>query len=294
MKYKEIKRNLKIKKMSIQLLGIIVGSLCMSLATVLFLLPNQLSTGGFTGIATVFYYVFKIPLGVTILILNIPFLILGFFRVGKEFLFKSIIGTILLSVFIDIFDGINAFTNDRLLSSIYGGILTGIGTAIILKVGASTGGSDLVSIIVKTFKKEYQTSKLIMIIDISIVALNVIVFRDIEVGLYSAIAIYLMGVMIDIIFEGVTFTKQMFIISPEYEEIASRVGKYVNRGSTGIYAKGMFKQDDKMMLFCVGSRREVIKIKEIAIECDKNAFIVISNARETWGKGFRSNVTSKH
>lgn len=287
MKYTRIKRKLLLKKYIIEFIQISIGCLIMAISTSFFLLPNQLSTGGFAGIATVAYYIFKVPLGTTMLILNIPLLILGFFRIGKEFLVKSLLGTILLSVFIDLLDKYEAFTQDRLLACIYGGVLMGFGTAIVLRVFASTGGTDLLSYIIKSYKKHFQTSNLIVIIDIVIVTLNVIVFKEIEIGLYSAIAIYLMGKMIDIIFEGVSFTKMMFIISPKYKEIANKISKKVNRGSTGIYAKGMFKQDDKMMLFCVGSRSEVIKIKEIASQIDKKAFIVISNARETWGKGFK-------
>ncbi len=264
MKYTRIKRKLLLKKYIIEFIQISIGCLIMAMSTSFFLLPNQLSTGGFAGIATVAYYLFKLPLGTTMLILNIPLLILGFFRIGKEFLAKSLLGTILLSVFIDLLDKYQAFTQDRLLACIYGGVLMGFGTALILRVFASTGGTDLLSYIIKSYKKHFQTSNLIMIIDIAIVTLNVIVFKEIEIGLYSAIAIYLMGKMIDIIFEGVSFTKMMFIISPKYKEIANKISKKINRGSTGIYAKGMFKQDDKMMLFCVGSRSEIIKIKEIA------------------------------
>jgi len=232
MKYRKIKRRLIIKKYIIEFIKICMGCFIMAVSTSFFLLPNQLSTGGFAGIATVIYYIFKIPLGTTMLILNIPLLILGFFRIGKEFLIKSIAGTILLSIFIDILDKYQPFTKDRLLACIYGGILMGLGTAIILRVMGSTGGTDLLSYIVKSYKKHFQTSSLIMIIDIIIVAINVIAFKEVEVGLYSAIAIYLMGKMIDIIFEGVIFTKMMFIISPKYKEIANKISKKVNRGST--------------------------------------------------------------
>lgn len=259
----------------------------MAISTVFFLLPNKLSSGGFSGIATIMYYLFNVPVGTAILFLNIPLLAIAFFRVGKEFFIKSIIGTFLLSLFIDLLESFDAFTMDKLLASIYGGILMGIGTGIVLKVNGSTGGSDLLSVIIRSYKKHFQTSYLIVIIDAIIVTLSVIVFKNIEVGLYSAIAIYLMGKMIDIIFEGVAFTKIMFIISPKYEEIANKIGKNVNRGSTGIYSKGMYKHDDKMMLFCVGSRNEILKIKDLATQIDKKAFIVICNAREAFGKGFK-------
>ena len=120
MKYTKIKKKLLIEKYSIQFFLIGIGCLFMAVSTSLFLLPSQLSTGGFTGIATVVYYIFKIPIGVTMLILNVPLLILGFFRIGKEFLIKSLVGTILLSVFIDFFDRFEPFTKDRLLACIYG------------------------------------------------------------------------------------------------------------------------------------------------------------------------------
>lgn len=120
MRYTKIKRKLLIKRYSIQFFQIAIGCLFMAISTSLFLLPSQLSTGGFAGISTVVYYIFKIPLGITMLILNIPLLILGFFRIGKEFLIKSLVGTVLLSVFIDVLDNFKPFTEDRLLACIYG------------------------------------------------------------------------------------------------------------------------------------------------------------------------------
>ena len=280
-------RIIKLKKYLSSFFGIVVGTFIMAVSTNFFLLPNKLSTGGFSGIATIMYYVFNVPVGTAILVLNIPLLIIAFFRVGKEFFIKSIIGTFLLSFFIDFLQRDIAFTKDKLLASIYGGIIMGIGTGIILKVNSSTGGSDLLSLVIKSYKKHFQTGNLIVIIDTIIVTISVIVFKNIEIGLYSAIAIYLMGKMIDIIFEGVAFTKIMFIISPKYNEIASKIGKNVNRGSTAIYSKGMYKKDDKMMLFCVGSRNDIRRMKDLAIQIDKKAFIVICNAREAFGNGFK-------
>lgn len=259
----------------------------MACGTSFFLLPNQLSSGGFAGIATITYYLLGIPLGTTMFILNIPLLILAYIRIGKNFLFKSLLGTSLLALFIDLLDQFPALTEDAFLGCVYGGIAMGIGTSMILKSTSSTGGTDLLSYLIRSYKPHYRTSSLIVGIDIIIVTLNVIFFRNIEIGLYSAITIYLMGKMIDLIFEGVNFTKVMFIISEKYEKIAKEIGKKVDRGSTGIYAKGMYTNQEKMMLLCVGSRNEIAKIKQIAVNIDKRAFIIISNARETWGKGFK-------
>ena len=166
----------------------------------------------------------------------------------------------------------------------------GIGTAIILKVSGSTGGSDLLSYVVRSFNDKFRSGDLIIAIDTVIIVISILVFKEIEIGLYSAIAIYLMGKMIDIVFEGVNFTKVMFIVSDKYEEIARIVGEDVKRGSTGIYAKGMHSNENKMMLFCAGARNEIIHIKRIATSIDNKAFIVIFNARETVGKGFEKKI----
>lgn len=252
----------------------------------LFLLPNELSTGGFSGIATIVYYFFKVPMGVTVLALNIPLLIIAYFKIGKQLFARSIYGTIVFSLMIDLIDKITPLTHDRFLGCIYGGIFAGIGTAIILKFDASTGGSDLLSHIIRAYKKQYKSSSLILSVDTVVIALNVIFFKNIEIGLYSAIAIFLMGKMIDLIFEGVNFTKVIFIISPKYEEIAGQISASINRGSTGLFSKGMYTDQEKLTLLCVGSRTEAYEMQSIAKDIDKEAFIIIMNAREVIGKGF--------
>ena len=168
-----------------------------------------------------------------------------------------------------------------------GGILMGIGTAIVLRYKASTGGSDLLSYVIRAYKPQYRSSNLILMTDAIIITINVFFFRTVEVGLYSAIAIFLMGKMIDLIFEGVNFTKVVLIISPMYKEIAEKIGNEVNRGSTGLYSKGMYTNEEKMTLLCVGSRTESYVIESIAKKVDRTSFIIILNAREVLGKGFK-------
>lgn len=288
MDYIKTKKIFHFKKHMLDLFYLAVGCMIMAIGTSCFLLPNQLSSGGFSGIATIIYYLFEVPLGTTILLLNIPFFLWALFKVGKELLIKSILGTVILSSFIDIFDQIPVLTTDRFLACIYGGVCIGIGTALVLKGGASTGGTDLITYIAKAYQPYIRTSNLIVIIDIVIIMLNVFFFKKVEIGLYSAIAIFVMGKMIDIIFEGVNFTKMMFIVSSKYKEIAQEIGEKLQRGSTGIYAKGMFTREKRMMLLCVASRREIARMKQLATKIDPKAFIVIVNAREAWGKGFKS------
>lgn len=280
MHYKKIIKYIK------EYVYLVVGAFILAFSTANILLPNQLSTGGFSGIATIFYYLFKFPMGLTIVVLNIPLCLIAFFKINKRLFFKSIIGMFLLSFFIDRLELLGSITEDRFLACVYGGIIAGVGTAIILKAGASTGGTDLLSYVIRSFNNKYRSSRVILIADTIIIIMNVIFFKEIEIGLYSVIAIYLMGKLIDIVFEGFYFTKIIFIISDYHNEIAKVVGERVKRGSTGIYSRGMYSKGEKVMLFCVASRKEVSEIKNIVKEIDKNAFIVTTDAMETLGKGF--------
>lgn len=276
-----------IKIFVMESLETMIGAFIMAVAVSFFLLPNELSSGGFSGIATIIFYLFKLPMGITMLILNIPLFLIATFKIGKSFFIKSIIGTVSLSLFIDWLNHFDPLTNDKILACVYGGFLTGIGTALILRAHASTGGSDLASIIVKEYKPNFRTGNLITIIDSIIVLLNVIFLKNIEIGLYSAIAIYLMGKVIDILFEGIYFTKLLFIISDESEKIAKLIERKVKRGVTGIFGKGMYTNSEKLVLMCAIGRNDLSEIKAIIKKVDPQAFLIITNSREVLGFGFK-------
>lgn len=282
-----LKEKISIKKFIFEVFEELIGAAIMAFGISLFLLPTQLSSGGFSGIATLAYYLLNLPMGTTILILNIPLFLFAFLKLGKSFFIKSIIGTVSLSGFIDMFDKIASFTEDRFLACIYGGIIIGIGTAFILKANASTGGSELISNILKNYNPNIKIGSIIVIIDVMVVFLNVIAFKNIEIGLYSAIDIYIMGKVIDIIVEGIYFTKLIMIVSNKNEKISEQIGKTIQRGSTGLYGKGMYNNDDKLILMCAVSRNDINKIKKIVKEVDSKAFMIITNSREVVGLGFK-------
>lgn len=267
---------------------IIVGCALAGIGTATFLLPNQISSGGFAGIATVIYYFFNVQMGSTILILNIPLFILGYIKLGKKFIFKTIIATFLYSKFIDVFSVFNFYTEDRLLSSIYGGILIGLGLAIVLKAEASTGGTDLIAHLAQNFNINIKMSNVIVFVDIIVVIINLIAFKDLEIGLYSAISIYIIGKMIDIVFEGINFSKIIYIISDKHEEILEIINKEVKKGATALYGRGSFTGKNKMVIMCVSKRRDIDKIKTISRKIDRNSFIIITEAREVYGLGFKN------
>lgn len=252
-----LEEKVNIKKIIVEILGTVLGAFVMATGVSLFLLPNQLSSGGVSGIATITYYLFNIPMGTMILIINVPLFLFAFFKIGKSFFIKSLIGTFTLSLFIDMLDKLKPITQDRFLACIYGGIIIGLGTAILLKTNSSTGGSDLISYLTKKYKPTVRSGEIIILFDIVVVTLNMIVFKEIEIGLYSAIDIFLMGKIIDIVFEGVDFTKLLFIISDKSNEISKEIEEKIPRGTTGIYGKGMYTNKDKLILMCAASRRDV-------------------------------------
>ena len=276
-----------LKKLLIEITGTVIGALIMAIGISLFLLPNQLSSGGISGIATILYYLLQIPMGTSILIINIPLFIISIYKIGKTFFLKSLIGTIALSIFIDFLDKLNPLTEDRFLACIYGGIIIGFGTALILKVNSSTGGTDLVGKVVKEYRPTTRIGNIITILDVVIIILNAIFFKEIEVGLYSAITIYLMGKFIDIIFEGIYFTKLILIISEKNEEIAKQIGEKIQRGVTGLLGKGMYTNKEKLVLMCAAGRGDVNRIKIVAKKIDPKCFIIITNSREVVGLGFK-------
>lgn len=269
------------------IIGCVFGTFIMSLGTVLFLLPNKLSSGGFSGIGTILYYFFGINLGTSTIILNIPILFISYFKLGKLYVLKSIISIVTLSYFYDLFLKIPINIQDSFLACIYGGIIIGIGLAIVFKMDASTGGSDLLASLLKSKIKRFSTSEILLFIDASIISLNILFFKKIEIGLYSFITIYIVGKMVDLFFEGINFCKKIYIISEDTEKISKRIINEMGKGITGIYGKGMYKHTESLILLCVVKKRELPKLMKIVKEIDENAFLIISDAREVYGLGFK-------
>lgn len=266
---------------------IIIGCLLAAFGTGSFLLPCQLSSGGFAGIATIIYYFLDINMATTIMVLNIPLFVIGFIKCGPKFIIKTIFATFLYSKFIDIFENTTVILEDRFLSSVYGGIFIGSGLAFVLKANTSTGGTDLIAHIAQNYKINMKMSNIIMIIDIFVVIANLVAFRQLEIGLYSGIAIYIIGKMIDVVFEGINFCKMIYIISDKYEEITEVINLEIKRGATSLYAKGSYTQKNKMVIMCVSKRKDIEKIKSISKKIDLNSFIIVTDAREVYGLGFK-------
>lgn len=272
-----------IKDITISILGCFIAAF----GTACFLLPNQLSSGGFSGISTILYYFLELQMGTTIIIMNIPLFIIAYFKVGKEFFLKSIISTFVFSKFIDFLEQYKLIENDKFLASIYGGILVGIGLAIVFKSESSTGGSDLIGQLARAYNGNLKISNIMIGLDIIIVFLNIIFFNELIIGLYSFVAIFIIEKMLDIIFEGVNFCKAVYIISDKSENISKAIIAEMDKGLTGFYGKGIYKNSDKLILMCITKRRNIARLKETIKRIDKYAFIMIVDAREVYGLGFK-------
>ncbi|MCI8309268.1 MAG: YitT family protein [Clostridia bacterium] len=275
------------KKFFIDISISIFGCILAAFGTGCFLLPNKLSSGGFSGISTILYYLFGWKMGVTIILMNIPIFVLSYIKLGRRFFIKTIISTIIFSQLIDFFEKINLDVNDKFLASIYGGILIGIGLSLVFRQNASTGGTDLISTLVQTYNPRIKTGQILVVLDFVIVLANLIVFKNLDVGLYSFIAIYLVSKMIDLVAEGINFTKMIYIISDKHKDIAKLINLELGRGSTELYGKGSYTGKDKMIILCATKRSNIIKIKEMVNKVDPNAFMIISDAREVYGLGFK-------
>ena len=278
----------KIKNILKEYILFVVGSILAAFGTACFLLPNQLSSGGFSGIATILYYLFGIKMGTTIMFLNIPVFIFAYIREGKGFVLKTIVSTFVFSEAINLFEKVNPFTTDKILASVYGGIVIGIGLALVFKGKSSTGGTDLMANIIVSYNNEISIGRVLQGLDIFVVFLNIVFLGEIEIGLYSAIAIYIINKMLDLVFEGINFSKMIYIISEKQEEIAHMIHQEIRRGATGIYGEGLYTKKERTIIMCVAKRKHIARIKEISKQIDENAFMIITDAREVYGLGFKN------
>lgn len=278
---------LKYKKILIEIFSIIVGTFFMAIAVDCLLLPNKLSSGGFSGISTILYYFLNWPIGVVTFALNVPLFICSFFKLGKTFVFKTIFSMLVYSIFLDKLDNIFIITQDKLLSSLYAGVFMGFGISLNFRAGSSTGGTDILAYLLNNKKVPLNLSNIILIFDGLIIVANVILFKNIEIGLYSILAIYISSKVIDIVFEGIYFSKAVYIISDKHKEISKEIIVELERGITGLKGKGMYTNKDKVVLLCIINQKEIPILKDIVKKIDKEAFVIISNVREVVGNGFK-------
>ncbi|ABR50219.1 protein of unknown function DUF161 [Alkaliphilus metalliredigens QYMF] len=281
----------KKEKYIMDYLGITIGVALMALGLVFFLEPNTIAPGGVTGLAIIIQKITGIPIDVTNLVINIPLFIAGIMLLGKAFGAKTAYATIMLSAFIRffiiIFNQSTLFTDDLLLSAIYGGVIMGAGIGLVFRTGGTTGGTDLAGAMINKFIPSLSIAKLMMILDLIIVAAAGIVEKRLETALYSVIALYTVVKVADFIVEGLSYSKAFYIISNKPDEIGRKIMQEIGRGVTALEGRGLYTGNKREVLMCVVNRAQVTKVKKIVHEIDDKAFIMMTTIHEVLGEGFK-------
>ena len=266
---------------------LLLGSVIMALALDLFLVPAKIAPGGVSGLATVLGYFTDMSVGLMIFLINIPIFIWGFFEFDRKFLFSSMVGTLALSSF----TGILAFfvvpiTDNEILQTVFGGALLGLGFAVVLMSGATTGGTEIVAKILKKKFPYFSIGIFILIIDALVVILTTVLTRRWETMLYSGLALYISTKVIDGILDGVNYAKMTLIVTDFPSEISLAVSQKMGRGTTTLFGYSDYTKQDKKVVMCVTRKTEIFKLKEIVKETDRDSFVIVADVREVQGKGF--------
>ena len=281
------------KKMRAELvlwLQILVGLLLCTMAYNMFLIPNNIAPGGFTGIAQLLNHAFGFPIGLTTLVLNIPLFVFSAKSLGLKFGIRPLFASVGLSLLIDVLPMPSVIpfdTTERLLlASVFGGVLGGAGFGLIIRGNATTGGTDMLAKLITARFHSISMGAMMFIVDGTVIVASAFVF-DVVSAMFALISTFLMSKMIDFLVDGLNSARAYFIISDESEKIARRVMDEMERGITGLNGQGMYSGTDKKVLLCVIGRTESPRLRAIVSECDPRAFVIATDVYEALGEGFR-------
>lgn len=280
-------QNIK-KYLIITLVSILYGA-----GTSLFLEPNDLVPGGLTGIAMILNRFIPIGTGTFFLIMNIPIIILAWYKFGGKFIISTLYAVACVSVATDVFTGMSAVTKEPLLAVFMGDILIAFSIATIFKCGATSGGADIIIKLLRLKYPHIRTGRLFLIFDISVVALSGVLFRNIDAALYAFIGIFVMSAVMDLVLYGQDEAKMVFIISEKSELLADKMMMDVDVGVTFLTGRGAYSKKEKDVIMCVVRKSIYPKIEEIIKEEDPNAFLIVTHANEIYGEGYKDIFANK-
>lgn len=278
--------NSRLGKEVTRMLGVLAGTTILALSLVLFLIPNKIAPGGVSGLATVIYHLTDLSVGFTMLAINIPLFVIGIKRLGFNFGVRTLVATVYLSVIVDILQKyLSPLTQDPLLASLYGGIIMGVGLGLAINNGGTTGGTDLAAVLIHKYLR-LSVGTTLLIIDAIVIAIAGFFF-NLELAMYSTLALFISTKILDLMQEGWHYARSAYIISDKPNEISQAIIEQLDRGVTGFYGKGMYSGEDKTILYVICSRSEVSSLKDLVSSIDPKAFMVIGEATEVLGEGFR-------
>lgn len=268
-----------------RIMFMIIGSGLVSVALEIFLVPNNIIDGGIVGISIILSHLTHFPLGIFLVLLNLPFLLIGYKQIGKTFALSTLFSVILMSIGTTLLHPVQAFTIDPLLAAVFGGIILGIGVGLVIRSGGSLDGTEIVAILFSK-KSPFSVGEIVMFFNFFILGSAGFVFGW-DHAMYSLIAYYIAFKMIDITIEGLDQSKSVWIISDEFNKIGDSITSRLGRGVTYLKGEGAFTGDDKKVIFSVITRLEEAKLKSIVDELDPKAFLAIGNIHDVKGGRFK-------
>ena len=275
---------------------IALGASLYAASVAVFTSKNNIAPGGLTGVSTMLNYLFSLPIGAMIFLMNIPLFLWAFFKNGKGFAVKTMTGTALVSVFIDIFQAVLPFYGGNImLAAIFGGALSGLGLGLIFARGGSTGGTDIIAVSLNKRFPHISTGRLMLLSDAVVLTAAAIVYGNIESALYAGITIFVSVRVIDAVTYGTSRGngKLIFIISDSYDVISREIIQKLGRGVTILDGSGAYTGNSKRVLMCAARPNQVVKITKGVKIIDKNAFIVVTTANSILGEGFYNSGKEK-
>ncbi len=265
----------------------ILGCAIFALGFDLFLIPNEMNTGGVSGLSMVIQKLLGFgSVGVLQIIINVPLFLIGGWKIGKRFFWGSLLGMMSFSVFIDVFSILPVPATEPLLGALYGGVLCGFGAGLVFASGASTGGSDILVRLLKLRYRNVPVGQICLCIDLFVAVLTGIVFRDATKALYTGITVFVTSRVVDAVIYRFDYSKVVLIITAEYERIAREVGDKLRRGTTFLYGQGAYSGKETKVVLTAVKRQQLAELKELVTDIDPNAFIIVQEAHQVLGDGF--------
>ncbi len=280
-------KNKKIKAITIKYLMIIVGSALFAAGFQFFLYPNSIIVGGVSGIAMIINLLTKLPVGLLTIVLNIPLFIIAWRYFGTDFIVGSLVGMLLSSVFVDFFALLSISpTNDMLLACIIGGAVKGLGLGIVYYAGATTGGTDIIAKFIRLRFPYLNFGTVVLITDCFIIVAFAAIFNKIESAMYAVITMFVVSKVVDLVLYGIDNSSVCYIISEKSDQLVTDITDRLHRGVTILEGEGAYSHKNKQVLLCVVKRTQIADIRKMIKSIDENAFFIITDAKNVFGKGF--------
>ena len=277
----------KVWSVALVILKTAIGCALFAIGFDLFLLPGGMNAGGLSGVAMIFVHLTDLgTVGIVSALLNIPLFILAGVKIGKKFFFGSLLGMMFSSAFIDLFAAVPVPAVEPLIGAIYGGVICGIGLGFVFAAGVSTGGSDIIVRLLKLRYRHVPIGIISMSFDAVVAILTGIVFQNVNSTLYTGIAIYISGKIIDAVVYSFDYSKVALIITKDYEQVAQKISDQLGRGATYLHGEGTYSRKQTKVVLAAVKKQQIAELKELVVEIDPDAFIILQEAHQVLGDGF--------